>query len=150
MAFQYILYFDLHPRSNRKSKVKVGFQQVKGPVSICTVYNMIGTLLDGCMNVILQKFTRNWTKVECDFWQKSRVKAEFLSLTTLTEDEDWSTMYIGVPPPCRMKVVIKQRPENSIRQPLIGEDYHRLDFVWICGLLQVLLLCYKHFLSRYQ
>jgi len=47
-------------------------------------------------------------------------------------------------------VAIKQRLENSISQPLIGKDYQCcgqspkvLDFVWICGILQVLLLCYK-------
>jgi len=61
---------------------------------------MIGTVSDGCMNVILQKFTRNWTRVKRDFWQRSRVKADFSSLTILTEDGDRSTAYIGVPPPC--------------------------------------------------
>ena len=41
---------------------------------------MIDTFTDSCVNVTLQKFTRDWTRVKHNFWQKSKVKTDF-SLT---------------------------------------------------------------------
>ena len=38
-----------------------------GQISICTVYTPIDIFMDGCVNVILQKFTRNWTRTKRDF-----------------------------------------------------------------------------------
>ena len=77
VALQYILYSDLRPRSKRKLKVKVGFWWSKVKHRFCPVYSTTDTFTDSCVNVILQKFTRNRTKVKHDFQQRSKVKADF-------------------------------------------------------------------------
>ena len=67
VALQYILYSDLRPRSRRKSKAKVGFLVGQKSSIDFLVYTTIDTFRDSCVNVILQKFTRDWTRVEHDF-----------------------------------------------------------------------------------
>ena len=83
VALQYILYSNLRPQSRRKSKVKVRLTDFlagqKSSIEFL-VYTTINTFRDSCVNVILQKFTRDWTRVKHDFKQKSKVKADF-SLT---------------------------------------------------------------------
>jgi len=67
VALQYILYSDLHPLSKCKSKVKVGFWKVKGQTLISPLYSTTDTFTDSCVNITLQKFTRNRTSVKHDF-----------------------------------------------------------------------------------
>ena len=67
VALQYILYSDLRPRSRRQSKVKVGFFVRSKVKHRFLVYTTIDTFRDSCVNVILQKFTRDWTRVKHDF-----------------------------------------------------------------------------------
>ena len=96
VALQYILYSDLRPRSRWKSKVKVGFLVGQKSSIDFLVYTTIDTFRDSCVNIILQKFTRDWTRVKHDF-QRSRLILAWPS--TLTEDKDRSTAKIWVPPP---------------------------------------------------
>ena len=53
---------------------------------------MIHTFTDSCVNVTLQKFTRDWTKIKHDFKQKSKVQADF----SLTVHLDHARTKIGV------------------------------------------------------
>ena len=41
------------------------------------MYTTIDTFTDSCVDVILQKFAIDWTRVKHDFKQKSKVKADF-------------------------------------------------------------------------
>ena len=84
---QYILYSDVHPRSKWKSKVR----KVKGQASISPLYSTTDTFTDSCVNIILQKFISNRTRVKHDFQQKSKVKADF-SLTVHL-DRGWRSKY---------------------------------------------------------
>jgi len=66
-------------------------QKVKSQVSICTVYTTIGTFSDGCINIILQKFTRNWTRESSVIFGKSQESRPIFQVWPL-----WPRMKIRV------------------------------------------------------
>ena len=98
VALQYILYSDLRPRSRRKSKVKVGFLVGQKSSIDFLVYTTIDTFRDSCVNVILQKFTRDWTKVKHNFSKSQRSRLD--RGRRLEYSKHW------VPPPCIFLVSI--------------------------------------------
>jgi len=76
------IYPVLRSSSSVSSQVKVS--------SICTVYSMINTSSD-------DHFYKNLLASQMRFLAKVKGQVILSSLTTLTEDEDWSIAYIGVP-----------------------------------------------------
>jgi len=92
------IYPALQSSSSVKAEVKSQGRILVGQrssIDFCPVYSTTDTFTDSCVNVILQKFTRNRTRVKHDFQRSRPILAWPCSLT---EDEDRSTANIGVPP----------------------------------------------------
>ena len=108
------------------------------------MYTAINTFTDSCVNVILQKFTRDWTRVKHN---------EFSLTVALTKDEDQSTVSIGVPLPSYDNVCkIKKGPRwgiysiiGSIYGPVYWSTFVRIENFRSAFLLEVTSHCCKVF-----